>query len=76
MSEKTKNKPVRKLRGMRAEHGLNQRQVATMLRIAPTTYCRKENGFQPFSQREIDILLRAFKVSYEEMFAPQSPATR
>lgn len=57
-----------KLKGLRAEKGYNQTQVAEYIGISITSYCNKENGKEEFTYPEIAKLIELFKVTFEDIF--------
>ena len=60
--------PIMKLKGLRAERGLTQTDVANAIGVTVATYCRKEAGEQDFYRREIEGIMKLFGRSYEELF--------
>jgi DNA-binding XRE family transcriptional regulator len=44
--------------------------MARLLGISQPTYVQKELGNRPFTQWEIERLLKTFRKKYEEIFAP------
>ena len=72
LKENKRNKPLLKLKGMRAERLMTQEEIADILGISTATYNRKENGNGSFTSNEISILLEVFKVRYEDVFLARS----
>ena len=72
MNGNKNNRPIYKLKGLRAEHGYTQEQIADKLCISKATYARKENGICQFGADEISKLIDIFNVNYEYIFYPQS----
>ncbi|MDR0931367.1 MAG: helix-turn-helix domain-containing protein [Clostridiales bacterium] len=68
---KRKISPLDKLRGLRAEHRITQSMLAKALGVSVPTYSRKEGGYNEFTQREIDIILKIFQASYADVFLPK-----
>ena len=59
----------RKLKGARAEYGLTQTDLASLLSISEKSYVNKENGKTEFTQSEIEKILDIFEgKKYEELF--------
>ena len=50
-----------KLRGLRAEKGLSQKEIADLLGISSTSYNFKENGERQFTEKEVLKLFEIFK---------------
>lgn len=57
-----------KLKGLRAEHGLTQADLAELLGVTRQTYSEKENGNQPFKADELFIISGYFDKPIEEIF--------
>ena len=57
-----------KLKGLRAEHNLNQDYLAEKLDISVKSYSAKETEQQQFKEQEINIILDLFNKKYEEVF--------
>ena len=57
-----------KLKALRAERNISQIAMAKKLGIHVSTYCEKENGYMPFTQWEIEVFLKYFNVTYEDIF--------
>ena len=57
-----------KLRGLRAEKKLTQKQVAVALNISETTYIFKEQGKRQFTDSEIVMLAKILKVEEAVFF--------
>lgn len=59
----------RKLRAIRAEHGLTQQDLADILGITKEGYRNKENGKTEFKQSEINDILDLFSsYNYDDIF--------
>lgn len=60
---------VFKLRGARAEKGLNQAAMARILGITLNSYSRKERGLSSFSLSDLEKLKKVFGMNkVEEIF--------
>lgn len=59
---------LNKLKGLRAERGLTQGDVAKSLNLSKATYNRKENGLGQFTTDEANIIIDMFGCSYETIF--------
>ena len=58
-----------KLKGLRAERELTQRDIADVLGLKSlSNYHSKENGKRDFSMKEINKLIEFFNKPYEEIF--------
>lgn len=57
-----------KLRGLRAEHGLTQLDMADLIGVTRQTYSEKELGNQPFKAEELFIISAYFDKPIEEIF--------
>lgn len=57
-----------KLRGLRAEHGLTQADLARMIGVTRQTYSEKEIGNQPFKAEELFIISAYFDKPIEDIF--------
>lgn len=57
-----------KLKGLRAEQGLTQSDMANMLGVTRQTYTEKENGNQSFKAEELFIIAAYFDKPIEEIF--------
>ena len=60
--------PFRKLKALRAEHGLTQPEMAQRLNMTEATYRNRENGKTEFVVSEINRILKEFDVKYEDIF--------
>jgi len=59
----------RKLRAIRAEHGLTQQDLADILEITKEGYRNKENSKTEFKQSEINDILDLFSsYDYDDIF--------
>lgn len=58
----------RKLKSLRAEHGLTQVQIAKKLGMSEQTYVSRENGKTEFTVSEINKIVKMFDVTYKEIF--------
>jgi DNA-binding XRE family transcriptional regulator len=56
------------LYGLRRQRDLSQDAMAKILHLSRTTYLKKENNVDLFLKSEIDILLKHFNKTYEEIF--------
>ncbi len=57
-----------KLRGLRVEHGLTQKNIAEKIGINLSTYTLKENGKRDFTASEISKLCEIFNVKSSIFF--------
>ena len=57
-----------KLRGLRAEHGYTQEEVAKVLGISKVSYGLKEVGKRDFSATEVSKLCKIFNVKSSIFF--------
>lgn len=57
-----------KLRGLRAEHGLTQADLADLIGVTRQTYSEKELGNQPFKADELFIISAYFDKPIEDIF--------
>lgn len=57
-----------KLQKARKALGMSQKSVAKILGITQTQYSKKECGLSSFKDSEINILIKLFDKSYEELF--------
>ena len=57
-----------KLKGLRAEHGVTQADMADLLGVTRQTYTEKENGNQPFKADELFIISGYFDKPIEQIF--------
>lgn len=65
---KTKQKSKRlNLCSARAKKGLNQGEVAELLGISRKWYGKKELGYKDFTETEIEILIKFFNQTYEDL---------
>lgn len=68
MPAKKKVIPYAKLRGMRAELGISQKDVAKIIGISVPSYVRRENGQLPFQIPEAITMRKFFKTTLDELF--------
>ncbi|MGJ0845930.1 helix-turn-helix transcriptional regulator [Tissierella praeacuta] len=61
-------KPNLRLKGLRVTHGIHQKDISELLGIGETTYNRKENGFNEFTENEIFLICNYFKVDPKDIF--------
>ena len=59
-----------KLKEIRDQKGLTQEAAAKLLGMDMSTYSRKETGKVAFRQTEINTLLSALELKYEDVFLP------
>ena len=59
---------LNKLKGLRVENGLTQKELAEKLGFSETTYVLKEKGRVPFKDYEIAELCKIFNVSASIFF--------
>ena len=57
-----------KLKGLRAEYNIKQKELAKKIGITATAYSLKETGEQQFKESEINIILDLFNEKYENVF--------
>lgn len=57
-----------KFKGFCAERGIKQKEIADLLGITVTSVCRKLNGNESFTIKQIKILCEHYKISAEEYF--------
>ena len=55
-----KNKPLLKLKALRVENRITQKEIAEELGISKSSYAKKENGIGDFWQYECYKLLKIF----------------
>ena len=61
-----------KLKGIRNENNLTQRDMADLLGVSQDTYGMKERGERDFTVSEVNTILDIFtSASYEELFYNQ-----
>lgn len=61
---------------LRNEHNLTQEQVAEMLNISKSTYCRIEKGQQDISVEALKKLLKIYNITFEDFYNIQLPIVR
>lgn len=59
---------VNKIKGLRAENGMTQVELAKLLGMSEQSYVLKEKGRVPFKDYEIASLCKIFKVSASIFF--------
>ena len=63
---------MNKLKGVRNENNLTQRDMADLLGVSQDTYGMKERGERDFTVSEVNTILDIFtSASYEELFYDQ-----
>jgi transcriptional regulator with XRE-family HTH domain len=65
-------KPNKRLRVLRAEHGLSQRDTAVKAKLALDRYWRIENGYAEPTPEERERLAGVFAVEVPDAFPPVS----
>jgi len=60
--------PYARLRGIRTERGMSQKDVAKILSISTGSYVARETGRLPFLVPEAIILRKFFKTTLDELF--------
>jgi putative transcriptional regulator len=70
MVQKSKKRPFSKLKGLRAERGLTQLDMAKKLGISETSYVLRETGKREFKLSEMGIISTYFGLSIEDIFFP------
>jgi len=68
MANKPKKIPYAKLKGLRAERGLFQADIAKIVGISDVSYQRREAGELDWHLTEMLILRRYFKLSMDDLF--------
>lgn len=60
---------MKKLKALRALHGISQREIAEKIGMRQTTYSKKEstNYQEQFKKREIDLIISVLKESDESL---------
>lgn len=66
--------PLKRLRGLRAEQGLSQIEMARRLGVSQSTYCLIERGLRPASDDEQDVVARVLRVEKAELFPTEEVA--
>ncbi len=61
---------------LRNEHNLTQEQVAEMLNISKSTYCRIETGQQNISVEALKELLKIYNITFEDFYNIKLPIVR
>lgn len=61
---------------LRNEHNLTQEQVAEMLNISKSTYCRIENGTLNIGVDALKKLLQIYNITFEDFYNIQLPIVR
>lgn len=61
----------KRLKGLRAEYGYTQLELAKKIDITTYSYAQKENGKTYFTEREINLILNIFDRKYEDIFMPK-----
>ncbi|MCL2739693.1 MAG: helix-turn-helix domain-containing protein [Oscillospiraceae bacterium] len=62
---------LNKLKSLRIQNGIIQKEIAKILGIGLSTYIQKENGYMPFNEWEIYRILKTFNTTYEEIFVKE-----
>ena len=60
--------PYGRLRGLRAERGMKQSDVANIIGISSIAYTLKENGKSDFKASEMASIMKLFNASADEIF--------
>lgn len=68
MANKVKKIPSAKIKGLRAEQGLSQANMAKIVGITEGSYSLKESGKFDWKSSEMFVLRRFFKMSLDELF--------
>lgn len=70
MKKRTRNSAVNlnKIRGLRIENGLSQKDLAKQLGISDRSYRNKEKGHTEFKPSELTYLSCIFNVNVEAIF--------
>lgn len=58
----------RKLKALRAEYGIIQKEMARILDVSVQTYNRKELGIKDFTVPESKIIMKYFQKDFEYIF--------
>lgn len=61
---------------LRNEHNLTQEQVAEILNISKSTYCRIEKGQQDISVEALKKLLKIYNITFEDFYNIKLPIVR
>lgn len=61
---------------LRNEHNLTQEQIAEMLNISKSTYCRIEKGQQDISVEALKKLLKIYNITFEDFYNIQLPIVK
>ncbi len=61
---------------LRNEHNLTQEQVAEMLNISKSTYCRIENGTLNIGVDALKKLLQIYNITFEDFYNIQLPIVK
>lgn len=61
----------RKLKSLRVEYGLTQKDMANLIKMPVSTYIRKELGNASFTVEEAFKISSVFKISIEDIFFTQ-----
>ena len=68
MANKVKKIPSARIKGLRAEHGLSQADMAKIIGITEGSYCLKEVGKYDWKSSEMFTMRRYFKAALDELF--------
>ena len=63
-----------KLRKIRIEKGMSQKQLAAALPTDVSNYCRKESGDVRITKQEWEKFAQVLEVSFDEIFEEDTPA--
>jgi len=61
-------KQLMRLKRLRVEKNITQREMAKSLGISWSQYAQKENGYFPFTQWEVERLRAILKTTYDDIF--------
>ncbi|MCF8002521.1 MAG: helix-turn-helix domain-containing protein [Halanaerobiales bacterium] len=59
---------LNKLKGLIAQNDMTQRDIASLINVAPNTLSRKMNGKTPFTLPEAKIIADFFGITIDELF--------
>ena len=60
--------PRLKLKALRQQYDLNQKEMAEILDMPLGTYRKKEQGATEFKESEINKIISCFDIKYEDIF--------
>ena len=66
--------PLTRLRGLRAERGFSQMELARRIGVSQSTYCQIEKGFREPTDDERAALARLLRANESDLFPAQVSA--